>query len=293
MEFPELRVAGAEPPVDWTLRLADARLAASPGSLLGRDELAAGIYGELRRTAAGLRIAYDDSGTFDIESGGGVIAWSPREGCDMELARVDILGRVLSLAAYEQGLFALHGSAVALDAGAIGFLAPKGSGKSTLAMSLVARGARLMTDDTLPVDPHTAMARPGVHSVRLWDDSAGRFAALGESRIGLSDKHAFDLLPEGSVERQARPLLALYEIVPIPMPDTGEEVRRERLAAPAATIALMRHSKLGTLLGGAEAMEVFGRCAAIAERVAVYELRVARNLEGVDSVAATIAAWHS
>ena len=211
----------------------------------------------------------------------------------MELARVDILGRVLSLAAYEQGLFALHGSAVSLEKGALGFLAPKGSGKSTLAMSMVTRGARLMTDDTLPVDPRSAMARPGVHSVRLWDDSAGRFAALGESRIGLSDKHAFDLLPEGAVEQAARPLLALYEIVPIPLTESAEQVRRERLPAPAATIALMRHSKMGTLLGGAEAMEVFTRCASIAERVPVYELRIARNLEGVDSVAETIADWHS
>jgi hypothetical protein len=211
----------------------------------------------------------------------------------MELARVDILGRVLSLAAYEQGLFALHGSAVALSGGAIGFLAPKGSGKSTLAMSLVARGARLLTDDTLPVDPATAMARPGVHSVRLWDDSAGRFAALGESRVGLSDKNAFDALPGATVEERPRPLLALYEVVPVPKHDAEQPVRRDRLAPPAAAIALMRHSKLGPLLGGAEAMEVFDRCAAIAARVAVYELRVARDLEGVDTVAATISAWHS
>jgi hypothetical protein len=291
--FPELRGADESLPVDWTLRLTDSVSAAERSMRLGREALADGIFGELYRDAAGLRMVYDDSGAFRVRDHGANIDWHPREGCDMELARVDILGRVLSLALHEAGMMTLHGSGVSLPAGAVGFLAAKGSGKSTLAMTLVLRGAQLMTDDTFAVAPSTLMARPGVHSVRLWDDSAERFAAMGESRRGLSDKNTFDVLPNDSLQDAPCPLAALYELIPIPAAPNEPPVQREQLDAPAATIALMRHSKLGALLGGSEAMEVFDRCASIASRAPVYTLRVSRDMGAIASVAATIAGWHS
>ncbi|MEQ1692519.1 MAG: hypothetical protein ABMA00_14615 [Gemmatimonas sp.] len=271
--------------------MAEGEVVPTPGALLGRAELGAGAFGELWRTAKGMRMIFDDSGTFDVIGRGREIVWYPRAGCDAELARVDMLGRVLSLSLYEQGMMPLHGSAVSLPAGAVGFLAAKGSGKSTLAMTLVSRGARLMTDDTLAVSPSTFAARPGVHSVRLWEDSAGRFASLGGSRLGLSDKRAFDALPTDALQDATCPVAALYELVPVP-DDGGARAKRERMTAPLATIALMRHSKLGVLLGGVDGIEVFSRCAAIAERVPMYTLFVSRDLAAVDDVADTIAGWH-
>src|SRR5690606_8613182 len=62
---------------------------------------------------------------------------------------------------------------VAVDGGAaIGFLGGKFHGKSTLATALTAAGARLVSDDILAVEPSSRRLRPGVLSVRLWEDAA-------------------------------------------------------------------------------------------------------------------------
>ncbi len=84
--------------------MAEGLVVPTSGALLGRAELGAGAFGELWRTADGLRMIFDDSGTFDVIGRGRDIVWYPRAGCDAELARVDMLGRVLSLSLYEQGM---------------------------------------------------------------------------------------------------------------------------------------------------------------------------------------------
>lgn len=293
LAFPELRVAPEGDDVDWTLHLRDdAPPPLSELRAIGTDELASGIEARLWRAPDRLRLEFDDTGTFDLADSGRAITWYPSPGCDLELARVDFLGRVLAVATHESGLLCLHGSAVTIGQHALAFLAPKGSGKSTIAMTLAARGGRLLTDDTLPVEPVTALARPGVHSVRLWDDSAGRFGALGDGRLGLSDKRTFDTLPDDLLQRDPAPLAAIYELVPRSASDLPELVRRTAYPPARGTVALMQHSKLGALLLGAEAMRVFDRCSTVASKVPVYQLEVGRDLAAVDRVAAKIARWH-
>lgn len=291
--FPELREDEGSQPADWTLRVSDAPPPPELAPPSGRDELAPGIQATLTRTPQGLRLVFDDTGTFDVTEEGTVIIWYPAPGSDRELVRVDILGRVLAVATHERGILCLHGSAVSIGGKGIGFLAPKGSGKSTLALTLAAHGARLLTDDTLPVDPDRVEARPGVHSVRLWNDAAERFGELGDWRVGLSEKRTFDTLPDSLVQHDPVPLAALYELVPVPESDGGALVRRTRLTGAQAAVTLMTHSKLGALMGGRESMRVFDRCATLASAVPVYRLEVARALESVGDVATTIADWHS
>jgi hypothetical protein len=247
----------------------------------------------MTRTDDGLRLEFDDTGSFDISGRGSDITWYPAPGSDPELVRIDILGRVLAAAAHEQGILCLHGSAVSIAGRAIAFLAPKGFGKSTLATSLVANGARLLTDDTLPVDPSTGMARPGVHSVRLLNDTATHFGELGEGRLGLSDKQTFNSIPDPMVEEDAVPLAALYLLVPRPASEVEGMVRREATVPYVAAMGLMTHSKLGALLGGPESRHIFDRCARVAETIPVYTLEIGRSLEAIGEVAAMITRWHS
>lgn len=291
--FPELRPDEGTGPADWILQVAESVAPPLATTPVGRDELTVGIEASLARTPRGLRLIFDDTGTFDVTRAGAEITWYPIPGSDRELVRVDILGRVLAVATHERGILCLHGSAVSVGGQGIAFLAPKGSGKSTLALTLAAHGARLLTDDTLPVDPVRGEARPGVHSVRLWNDAAERFRALGDWRIGLSEKRTFDALPDALVQHEAVPLVALYELVPVEGRDGAPLVVRARLAAVDATVALMTHSKLGALMGGVESMHVFDRCATLASRVPVYRLEVARALGSIDEVASIIASWHS
>ncbi|MEO6444499.1 MAG: hypothetical protein ABIZ91_04990 [Gemmatimonadaceae bacterium] len=290
--FPELRSEPEGPAPDWNLRVAEGPLPSVPSTTVGREQLAAGVEAQLQRTGHGLRLTFDDTGTFDILRGGSEIEWYPASGSDPELVRVDIIGRVLAAASHEQGLLCLHGSAVSIDRVAVGFLAPKGSGKSTLAMALASQGARLLTDDTLPVEPHTCLARPGVHSVRLWNDAAERFASLGDWRLGLSDKRTFDALPDSLIQHDAVPLAALYELVPSSSGELPGKVQRTQRVPAHGAVTLVQHSKLGALLGGAESLRVFDACASIAAAVPVYQLDVTRALDAVDEVAATIMRWH-
>lgn len=291
--FPELRSVEDDANADWTLRVGEAPPPELDCALVGRDELTAGIEAALHHTPRGLRLVFDDTGTFDVSGSGADVTWYPAAASDRELVRIDILGRVLAVATHVQGLLCLHGSAVAIDGNGIGFLAPKGSGKSTLALTLASLGARLLTDDTLPVDPSEVIARPGVHSVRLWSDAAERFGTLGDWRVGLSEKRTFDALPDDIVQHNPVPLAALYELVPVEGRSGAPLVQRTLLPAAQATIALMTHSKLGALMGGVESMRVFDRCATLASCVPVYRLEVARALESVDAVARTIVGWHS
>jgi len=291
--FPELRSDDGEGAVDWTLLVEQGPPPDVATTLVGRDELIAGVEARLFRTPAGLRLVFDDTGSFDVTSAGSRITWFPSPDSDRELVRVDILGRVLAVATHERGVLCLHGSGVSIGEQGIGFLAPKGSGKSTIALTLAAHGARLLTDDTLPVEPEAAIARPGVHSVRLWNDAAGRFESLGDWRVGLSEKRTFDTLPDALVQHDPVPLAALYELVPVAGTPGEPLVRRTALPGAQATVALMTHSKLGALMGGAEALHVFDRCAMLASRIPIYRLEVARALESVDAVARTITGWHS
>ena len=291
--FPELRSDVGESSVDWSLRTAEGPPSDVGCTLIGRDELIAGVEARLFRMAHGLRLQFDDTGTFDVTDAGAVITWFPNAGSDRELVRVDILGRVLAVATHERGLLCLHGSAVSIGGQGVAFLAPKGSGKSTLALTLTSKGARLLTDDTLPVDPDKVEAHPGVHSVRLWDDAAQRFGAMGDWRVGLSDKRTFDTLPETFLQHDPVPLAALYELIPMTSLAGGALVRRTRLTGAEGAVTLMTHSKLGALMGGAESLRVFDRCAALASRLPVYRLEVVRALDAVDEVAKTITSWHS
>lgn len=293
IDFPQLATAEREGQPNWSLEVVEGAPPEVSGRLAGNEELAAGIQAVLRRTASGLRLSFDDIGTFDITQQGQLIRWYPSPGCDDELARVDILGRVLSTAVHEQGLLTLHGSAVALNGRGLAFLAPKGSGKSTLALTLASQGAPLLTDDTLPVDPLTAVASPGVHAVRLWNDSAERFSALGEWRTGLSEKRTVDALPSELVQRTPVPMDAFYELVARPEGTAGDIVRRQKYSAAEGSMRLMAHLKLGGLVGGTETMKIFDRCVALADRVAVYRLDVTRALDAIDDVARQIAGWHS
>jgi hypothetical protein len=295
--IPELRprLDAAEPQAaQWQFDVASG--SAPPlhaGNTTGRDELNAGVFAELIRAPGVARIAFDDTGAFDVSEAGRRVIWYPKEGHVPDVARADLVGRVLPLTLHDRGLTSLHGSAVVLQGRALAFLGPKNHGKSTLALALVEReAARLLTDDTLIVTPDTALAHPGVLSVRLWEQTAQRFARLGGGRPVLSEKRVFEDLPADWLAEEAAPLTAIYTLAPT-APESTDAVRREPLDAASATIALIQYQKLGALLGGADAARVFEQAATLASRVALYRLHVARDLERLGLVTEQLVRWHT
>lgn len=295
IEFPELRpVSGEISRPDWELTIEDPyETRAIARTALGSEELIPGVFARLAHASDGSFILdFDDSGTFSVDANGTKLRWVPRGDVNQELARVDLLGRVLALAWHARGHVCLHSSAVERDGRAVGFMAPKGYGKTTTALALVQAGARLLTDDTLPVVPQTGLASPGVHAVRLWSDSLERFPLLGTARQSLSTKSVVDRLEGDWLADQPAPLSALYVLSPVAGgPDVT--VRRERLTHMAATMALIQYAKLGSLLGGTAAPEVLDRCARLAAFLPMYSLSVPRNFDALPDVAKVVLGWMS
>jgi len=293
LELPELPAA-APAGADWVLRVSNTL----PPATSSREELGVasvdeGVAVRLFAVPGGYRLVYDDTGTFDVRGGGSEITWYPAPGASPALAQLDVLGRVLALAFHAAGIYCLHASAVALEGGAVGFIAPKFHGKSTTAYALVHAGGRLITDDTLPVlfgDP--PLVRPGVQRVRLWGDSVsavGANAAEGGEGMG---KFVVDDLSAQQLLRGTAPLVALYLLAPVAANPGGEAVVRSRLSPVESALALVGHAKIGALLGGSERQVLFKRAVELAGVVPVYRLSIARDFERLSEVAGQIAEWH-
>ena len=236
------------------------------------------------------RLAFDDTGTFDLIPSARVIRWHRGRESNIAAVRADLLGRVLAMAMHHEGALVLHASAVSINDAVVAFLGPKQAGKSTLAMALVKRGACLVSDDTLVVrlERDRAIAAPGVHRVRLWPDSARALGAAARSSDGA--KPTIDDLPAHAREDRDRPLAACYVLRPVVV---GESVVQRRLAHVHAALAGVTFSKLGALAGGQLAVDVLERSTRLAQLVPTYAVDVPRDLETLDRVACDVMSWHT
>lgn len=276
----------------WTLRIVKQPLVVSSADLLGEDEVDAGVRVRLFRHAHGYRLVYDDTGSFDVLEGGSRIEWTPRPGADPTAAGLDVLGRVLPTAMHAAGTLCLHGSAVALGETGVAFLAPKFHGKSTLAQALVRAGAGLITDDVVPVDPGPPAAmRPGVQHLRLWDDSAARLTPLAGRAAAAGAKHVVDAADDARPLRPL-PVSAVYLLAPVRGEPGRPAVRRTPLPPLAAAMSVLRHSRLGMLLGKGDAAALLDRAVRLAAAAPVYTLELVRDFDRLGDVVDQLVEWH-
>ena len=188
------------------------------------------------------------------------------------------------------GIGVFHGSAVAHRSGAVAVLGPSGAGKSTLAGALMAKGARLVTDDLivserladefavhaghrrlgLARDAADAMPLNGMPSIwcpsrskgsKLWIDAGALPGGFGAERARLS---AIYVLEPRDVSR-IRP-----EVVPLP--------------ARSAAVALMQQV-YGIDWIGQPTAELLRHCTEVASRVPVARLRRPHDLSALADTA--------
>jgi hypothetical protein len=176
-----------------------------------------------------------------------------------------LIASALPAALWMQGRLVLHAAAVCNGVGApaVGILGRSGAGKSTLAAHLVARGTRLLADDSIAIagDPSglTASGLPGGLFLRA-DSGARQFRPLASSQtIDAARLGAFILLDEAA---------------------TGANVTR--LSAVRAIEALLTHlhrARAPNLMN--MQAEVLRDCAKLAQSIPVYACRASNAmLEG-------------
>lgn len=293
--FPELLPAPSAHPPRWMLATSDRAMPIADPVVVGREEVEPGVQVTLSRHSNGLRLTFDDTGTFDISTDGARIDWVPPAEPDFASVRKDVLGRVLAVCLHQQGVVALHGSAVDLSGVAAVFLAPKFHGKSTTAAALVDSGARLLADDivAIPADG-VPVVLPSVPFIQLWKDSAARVApasvavAGGEGGAKLLRRWA-----ESSRNANApAPLAAVYLLAPV-VPGGADGVRRIRLSAVEGALAMLGQAKVGNLLGVERRAELLQATGELADRIPVYRLEIPRDFERLPELTAALWSWHS
>ena len=287
--FPCLAAGDGRP--TWRLRRAAGAAPDLDVLPLGEDRVDPGVSVRLFRHAWGLRLAYDDSGVFDVHDGGARIEWYPGANARLEAVQLDVLGRVLPAALHEMGSLCLHGSAVDVDGAAIAFLAPKHYGKSTLAQAMANAGSRVLSDDVVAVDvAPSPLVRPGLSSVRLWRDAAARVADVAVALPDAFGKFAIASAADAAPRRV--PLDAVYVLTPVGAA-ADQAAARTILDPLTATMALLPHNRLAPLLGGAEGAVMLDRVAQLVRHTAVFTLSVARDFDRLEEAAHTISSWHT
>lgn len=296
LDFPILPPAPAGDATTWVLHTTSApapECAATPSVV---EQLGESLTVSVTRTPDGLRVAYSDTGAYDVTRDGRTITWYRPSDADEGNVRLDIVGTLLPFALHLTDRLVLHGSSVAFEGGAVAFLAPSGTGKSTLAMGLTMAGARFLSDDAVPVriDDAGAFAAPGVPSPRFREDSFARFSDVlptdaipSSGKLSLSERLGDDL-----VETRESPLTAIYVLRPVE-PDAGASAVRTALPPIAATMALVQNAKLAKLLWGEESERLLHLVAEVSRRVPVWTLDVPRDLDLLPGVVERLLEWHA
>lgn len=287
IEFPELPLAGTGA-ARWTFDAVTTLEPMVAPTELGADRIYGDVHARLYAHAAGHRVRVDDTGIFDLSADRRRVRWEVRATSWPDFVRAHLVGRVLATALHLDGWLPLHGSAVLAGDGGVAFLAPKGAGKSTLALALVRAGARLLTDDTLPVEPGARpRAWPGVHSVRLRADALQDGGPATTVLTTHEGKRVLTGFPATRIASEPVPLRALYLLGP-----DGPALTRRELQATHAAIAVVGHVKIGRMLGADATAVMLSRTAAIVAHVPVFHLAMPRDLAQLDACASDVLSWH-
>jgi hypothetical protein len=168
------------------------------------------------------------------------------------LIETHLLGPVLSYWLERKGIVTLHGSAVALEQGAVGFLSRRGGGKSGMAAACLLSGGALLSDDLLPIAAHQGsfLVQPGYPQMRMWPDESTHFLGGCDHLPRVHPERSKRRVPVGSggfgtFHGTPLPLACLYLLE---RQEEGEAPIRISTAPPReALIELLRQSFLPLL----------------------------------------------
>jgi len=160
--------------------------AARPRPLLERHVAGGGVGLTVQHDDdAGYRVWAPRHGVWMVAADGRSVTGAPPSGPRWRWERL-VLAQALPLASVLRGMEVLHASAVCLDGRAVAFLGRSGAGKTTLATRLLARGARLLTDDVLALttDGASVWAHRGGAVARIDAETVRGMTAAERAALG-------------------------------------------------------------------------------------------------------------
>ena len=219
---------------------------------------------------------------FIVSADGATVRWRRLRRATNEAFRAYLLPQVLSFSLLARGQEPLHGSAVAVDGGVIGFLGDCGMGKSSLAAAFLQAGYPLVTDDLLVLIRRGAgyVAEPGIPSIKLAPRVARHLLSMLRTGPRMAPGAAKRIvpLPSSMSVRDPLPLRALYVLT------RGPAVRITPLAPAAAFLEILRDAFNTVQLDSGRLASQFRFARRLAGTAQVRLLAYPRRLAGLEGV---------
>lgn len=237
-----------------------------------------------------VRLSWGSVADLLIEDGH-TITVVPGPAADEESLRLFVGGAGIGVVLHQRGQLVLHGSAVAIQGQAIGFVGAKGWGKSTTATALHRRGNPLVTDELLVIDldqSHAPTVRQGSLYLKLWHDALLGTGWMPESaRPVLPGADKFYVGASMMAPRRT-PLQRLYLL------DVGDRLAMEPMQAAAAFFGILPHlyvSRFGTpFLQAVGSKAAFSQLAAVLKQIETIRLIRCKDLSQLPDIARLIEA---
>jgi hypothetical protein len=230
------------------------------------------------------------AGTCHLEPWARRVTVYPAPDADEDDLGLLLLGPISSFMLHRTGTPNLHASAVVTPSGACAVLGPSTLGKSTLAAGLLRAGARLLTDDILPLDlrPDAIYGVPGAPMMKLWPATACRTLGIVEELPRLTcdtQKRRLDLHRHAYpfMDRPA-PLRAIY--LPCrydPRREGRTDVVVEPFGMRDAVLTLLGQTFRGHYLLPHELADLLRVYTRLAREVRVARLHLPNGLEHIDT----------
>lgn len=193
-----------------------------------------------------------------------------------------VLGRGLAAILHQRGVLTLHASAVVHEGRGLAFVGERGQGKSTTTAAFLRHGARLITDDLLPVrldENGHPLVFSGGSRLKLWPASLD-LTDDSEQHTRVADHVEKRYWSAGdAVETEAVRLDTVYELT------FGEDFALVPYVGRSAFAALYRHTFTGALaLATEQGPDYLNRVAEIANRLSVVQFVRPRDLHRLDDL---------